>query len=207
MATVLKNTFEMIVSEKGLVNGKNQYVPRGKVAVPYPTLEDLDITAIVKETTEEGFPIYQEEKHNFLFDALLAAVRASARNKLTIVNGVVQCKEGLNIADTLESLMEAGTAGGNGKALQDIRDFVNAFRAYMATTGKSSGVQAAVVAFADKPATISLVEDASKREKIAAYVGDFVATISEEDAARWNRRITQIADACSNESVLDAEDF
>lgn len=207
MATELKNTFEMVVSEKGVVNGKNQYVPRGKVTVHYPTLSDFGYEAEVKEQTEEGFPVYVKESDNFLFSSLLAAVRANARNKIEIVNGVVQCKEGLSIADTLEALMEAGTAGGNGKALQDIRDFVNAVRAYMVSLGKSTAVVNGVVGFCDKPATIAIIEDVSKKAKIEAYLSDFVATITDDDATRWAKRITLISEMCNAGSVLDAEDF
>lgn len=200
----LTNSFEMVVSEK--VNGK--YAPRGKVTVFYPTLADFGLDASIKEQTEEGFPVYSDDKNDWLFSALLAAVRANARNKIEIVNSNVQCKDGLSIADTMEALIEGGTAGGNGgKALQDIRDFINAFKAHMAKSGKSSNVQAAVVAFAQRPDTIGLVEDADKRAKISAYVADFVATVSEEDATRWNRRIMQIADMCEASSALDAEDF
>ena len=199
----MNSSFEMVVSEKE--NGK--YVPRGKVAVFYPTLADLNVlNATIKETSEDGFPVYADDLHAYTFDAVLAAVKANARNKLEVVNGTVRLKDGLQIAETTEQLLESG-GGNNGAALQAIRDFLAAAKAYLATTGKSSGVQAAVLAFFTKPDTLALVDDISKREKVRQYLADFVSTITTEQATAWQRRIEAIDAQCDAVSALDSADF
>jgi len=200
----MSNSFEMVVSEKE--GGK--YVPRGKVAVFYPTLADLNvINATVKETSEDGFPIYSDDLHQWMFDSCLASTKAAARNKLEVVSGVVRLKDGLAIAETTEQLLESG-GGNNGAALQAIRDFLAAAKAWLATTGKSSGVQAAVLAFWTRVDTIALIEDRAKKEKIQQYLALFVETITVEQATAWQRRIEAIDAMCSSaDNALDSADF
>jgi len=191
----------MVVSEK--VNGK--YAPRGSVAVFYPTLADIGFTAEVKEVSEEGFPVYADDLAQFTFDAVLAATKANARNKLEIVAGKVQLKEGCSIPETTEQLLESG--GNTGAALAINREFLAAAKAFLATTGKSVAIQTAVLGFFRQTDTIGLVEDTAKREKIRGYLQDFIGTLSDEQLAKFAKRIEAIDNACDAVSALDDENF
>lgn len=206
MATMTKS-FDMVVSEKEVVNGKSQYVAKGKVAVHYPTLNELNIpNAVIKGESEEGFPLYEDGLHNYIQDAILAAVKANARNKLAVVNGVVGLKDGTTLPTTTEQLLESG-GGNSGAALAAIREFLAAAKAWLATTGKSIAIQTQVFEFFRQPATISLIEDEKKRDRVRAYLTDFAATLSAEQLTSWNKRMTMIDEACSTISALDDENF
>lgn len=197
----LINSFKMVVSEKE--GGK--YVPRGEVEVFYPILADLNISGEVKEKSDEGFPVYADDLHQYVFDGVLAAVKAAARNKLEVVNGKVRLKDGLSIASTTEQLLESG--GNNGAALAAIREFLTAAKDFLTKTGKSQAVQAAILGFFNKPDTIALVEDAAKREKIRGYLLDFMQTATAEQAGKWARRAEVINAACDAACALDDADF
>jgi len=205
MAT-MTNSFDMVVSEKELVAGKNQYVAKGKVAIYYPTLADLNIpNAQIKGKSDDGFPIYEDDLHTLVQDAVIAMVKSNARNKLTVSNGVVGLKEGASLPTTTEQLLESG--GNSGAALQAIRDFLAAAKAWLATTGKSLPIQQQVYEFFKQPATISLIEDDKKRDRVRAYMTDFAATLSAEKLTAWNKRLTAIDEACSTVSALDDAEF
>lgn len=198
----LTNSFQMVVSEK--VSGK--YQPRGEVQVFYPTLADMGfLEAEVKETSEDGFPVYASDLAQFTFDGILAAVKANARNKLEIVNSKVQLKEGCSIPDSTEALLESG--GNNGAALAINREFLAAAKAFLANSGKSAAIQAAVLGFFRQVDTIALVEDAGKREKIRGYLQDFASTLNDADLAKFAKKLETIDNACDAVSALDDEEF
>lgn len=203
----MTKSFNMIVSEKEKdASGVGKYVPRGSVEVFYPTLEDMGLTSPVKEYSEEGFPVYADDKAQFVFDGLLAAVKANARNKLEVVNGTVKLKEGLTIPDTTEALLESG-GGNTGAALAAIREFNAAFKAFMAKSGKSVAIQAAVCNFMANPATISIVQDTEKKEKIRNYLLSFAETITSEQATAWAKRMELINSNCDSISALEDANF
>lgn len=198
MAT-LNNSFKMSVSEK--LNGK--YVERGVVIVPYPLLTDMGLDAEVKETSEDGFPVYSNDLHQFTFEALLASIKAAARNKLQIVNGVVGLKDGCTIAATTEALLESG--GNNGAALAAMRAFNEAFKAWANTLGKKESIVSALCMFMRQPDTIALADE-DKRERILGYLTDFVGTLTVEQRTQWARRITQISEMCESSPNLDDDE-
>ena len=129
-------SYKMEVSKKE--NGA--YVRQGEIEVYYPLLNELGLSVEAEKNDEEGFPIYTDEKVQYVFDAVLAAVKAQARNKL--VSGTATLKPGLSIASTVEELLESG--GNKGDALAAVREFLAAFKAWLPKTGKSEKVQAAV---------------------------------------------------------------
>lgn len=205
MATNLTNSFKMVVSEKGLVDGKTAYVARGSVDVFYPLLADLGLVAEIKATSEEGFPLYADERAQLAFDALLAMVKSAARNKLTIVNGAVALKENATIATTLEQLLESGS-GNSGLALQQRREFLALAKAFLATTGKSQKIQEAVYGFMASPDTLALIDD-DKKARTAVYLVDFVSSLTPEQRNTYARRINAIDEACNATSALDDAEY
>lgn len=192
-------SFNMVVSKKEEVAGKPQYVEQGKVEIFYPLLADFGVEAEQKEDDEEGFPVYADAKMQYAFDAILAAVKAQARNKL--VSGTATLKDGQTIAATLEALLESNTAN-RGDALAAVREMLAAFKAWLATTGKKEAVQAAVYSLAANKTGLSL-QTADKKEKFMGYVTDFAQTLTPAQAERFTKPLAAVAEAATGGDPLD----
>ncbi len=187
-------SYQMEVSQKE--NGA--YVAKGKIEVFYPTLDELGLNITAEKEDDEGFPVYSDEKVQYVFDAVLAAVKAQARNKL--VSGTATLKPGLSIASSVEELLESG--GNKGDALAAVREFLAAFKAWLPKTGKSEKVQAAVYELARNKASVMLQAD-DKKQKFAQYLADFAQTLTEEQAARFTRPLLALNEACEAGDALD----
>lgn len=196
------NKYTMIVSKKEEVtaaNGekKNEYVKKGEVEVFYPLLSELGFDVAPEKNDDDGFPVYKDEKAQYVFDAVLAAVKSAARNKL--VTGTATLKPGLSIASTIEELIEGGNKG---DALAATREFLAAFKAFLPSTKKSEKVQAAVYDLAKNKAGLSLQPD-DKKAKFLVYITDFTATLNAEQATRFERALTALEEACTAGDALD----
>ena len=191
-------SYLMEVSKKEEVNGVQQYVKQGEVEVFYPLLSELGIDIEPKEFDKDGFPVYSDERVQYVFDGILAAVKAQARNRL--VSGTATLKPGLAIASTVEELLESG--GNKGDALAAVREFLNAFKAWLPKTGKSEKVQAAVYELARNKAAVSIQSD-EKKEKFGKYLTDFAETLTEEQAVRFSRPLLALNDACQAGNALE----
>jgi len=187
-------SYNMEVSKKE--NGA--YVKQGEVEVFYPLLNELGLDIEADKMDEEGFPIYSDEKVQYVFDAVLSAVKAQARNRL--ISGTASLKPGLAIASTVEELLESG--GNKGDALAAVREFLAAFKAWLPKTGKSEKVQAAVYELARNRASVAMQPD-DKKAKFSNYLADFADTLNEEQAARFSRPLLALNDACEAGDALD----
>jgi len=187
-------SYQMEVSKK--VDGA--YVAQGKIEVFYPLLNELGMNVEAAKNDEEGFPVYADEKVQYVFDAVLAAVKAAARNKL--ISGTATLKAGLSIASTVEELLESG--GNKGDALAAVREFLVAFKAWLPKTGKSEKVQAAVYDLARNRSGLAMQPD-EKKEKFSKYLSDFAETLTEEQAARFSRPLIALGEACEAGDALD----
>jgi hypothetical protein len=174
------------------------YVKQGEVEVFYPLLNELGLDIEADKMDEEGFPIYSDEKVQYVFDAVLSAVKAQARNRL--ISGTASLKPGLAIASTVEELLESG--GNKGDALAAVREFLAAFKAWLPKTGKSEKVQAAVYELARNRASVAMQPD-DKKAKFSNYLADFADTLNEEQAARFSRPLLALNDACEAGDALD----
>ena len=190
-------SYNMEVSKKAEVDGKSQYVAQGKVEVFYPLLTELGFNVEPKSFDDDGFPVYSDDKAQWCFDAILAAVKAAARNKL--VAGTAQLKPGLSIASTLEELIEGGNKS---EALAANREFLAAFKAWLPSTKKSEKVQAAVFDLAKNKAGLSLQPD-DKKTKFLVYLTDFAKTLTAEQSARFERALVALEDAAQAGDALD----
>ena len=188
-------SYDMEVSMKDEATGK--YVSQGKVRVFYPLLSELGFAVEPEKFDTDDFPIYKDEKAQYVFDAVLAAVKAAARNKLVAKTATL--KPGLSIASTIEELLEGGNKG---YALAATREFLSAFRAWLPSTKKSEKVQAAVYDLAKNRAGLSLQPD-DKKAKFLVYLTDFVKTITDEQAARFERAMIALEDAAQQGDALD----
>lgn len=192
-------SFKMVVSKKEEVAGKPQYVKQGEVEIFYPLLSDFGIGAEVKETDEEGFPVYADAKMQYAFDAVLAAVKAQARNKL--VSGTATLKDGQSIASTLDALLETNTAN-RGDALAAVREMLAAFKLFLSKTGKKEVVQTAVYSLAANKPGLSL-QSAEKKGKFLVYLADFAGTLSAEQADRFAKPLAALEEAATTGDPLD----
>lgn len=190
------NSFNMVVSKKE--DGK--YVEQGKVAVFYPTLKELGLSVEASKQDEEGFPVYDDEKVQFVFDAVLSAVKAQARNKL--VSGTAKLKDGLTIAETVEALLESG-GGNKGEALAIVREMLAAFKAWLPTTGKSAAVQEAVLGLASNRKALALQTDDKKAKFAETYLAGFASSLTPEQAARFERPLVALEEAAASGDALD----
>lgn len=187
-------SFTMEVSKKE----GGAYVKQGEIQIFYPLLSELGLSVEPEKMDEEGFPVYADEKVQYVFDAVLAAVKAQARNRL--VSGTATLKPGLAIASTVEELLESG--GNKGDALAAVREFLAAFKAWLPKTGKSEKVQAAVYELARNKSAVSIQSD-EKKEKFSKYLTDFAETLDEAQATRFSRPLIALGEACAPGDVLD----
>lgn len=192
-------SYQMVVSKKEEVKGVVQYVEQGKIEVFYPLLSDLGFSVEPTKDDEEGFPVYEDSKAQYAFDAVLAAVKAAARNKLK--PGTATLKDGASIASTLEELLEGGGAN-RGDALAAVREMLAAFKTWLPSTGKKETVQAAVYDLAANRGGLKL-QTADRKQKFLGYLSDFAETLNEAQAARFERPLKALEECCE---AVDAAD-
>lgn len=201
----------MIVSETVGAKGNRERKPVGSVEIHTPTLTEIaKIIVDAKETgkdEKDGLPIYDTAEANWVFGAIHANVKAQARNKLEIVNGTVVLKEGLSIADNVTALSEEGLRGGNGEGLAIVREAKAAFGTWVATLGKTPATEAYIVTmFGNRQALATQPND--RKERIAKYVEEFAATLTDEQLDRFTRPLEAVSAACvALASIEDATDF
>ena len=199
-------SFNMEVSKKE--NGA--YVKQGDVTVFYPTLDEMGLdvqpTKFVKQDKDgkdieaaDGFPLYSDEKVQYVFDAVLAAVKASARNKL--VSGTVTLKPDNKIAETIEELIAA--AERNGAALALRREFFSALKDALPTVaaGKSQAFYAQLYDIIQNVKGIA-AQSPARKALINQTVADFAATLSEEKLTAYARIIASIEEQLDAASEL-----
>ena len=197
---------EIEVNKKG-ASGK--YEPVGKVDIFCPTLEEFGLTAEVAvdkdgaAMEEDGLPVYKADAINWLQGAVLAAVKAQARNRL--VSGTATLKDGAAIADTLEALIAEGERGaGSAAALAAIRELKTKFGAYVAGLGKSAAAQTLLTTLFGNKTALAMQSEANK-QKMAGYISSFAETLEAEALASGQRYLQSLLDNC--EGVVEAEDF
>lgn len=109
----------------------NKYSKVGDVTIHVPTLACFNIQAEQAKDKEgallvdDGLPVYTTDEANWLQGAILAQVKAQARNKL--VSGSAELKPGAKIATNFAELTAEGDRAGNGAALQAIRELKTLF--------------------------------------------------------------------------------
>ena len=190
-------SYNMEISKQEVIDGVNQYTKIGSVEVFYPLLSELGFSIDPDSEDKDGFPVYKDEKADFTFNAVLAAVKAAARNKLVAKTATL--KPGLSIASTIEELLEGGNKG---DFLAATREFLAAFKVWLPSTKKSEKVQAAVFDLAKNKAGLTLQPD-DKKAKFLVYLTDFAATLSTEQSARFERAMIALEDAAQQGDALD----
>lgn len=189
-------------------NGQNTRERLGDVIIHVPLVSDLVSEAkqaVVDGKpafTDDGLPVYERDQDNWLQTAIVAQVKAQARNKL--VPKTLDLRDGATIATDWEGLT-AENVGGGAIHLQLIREVKALFSAWVGTLGKSQGAQAKIVG-AFNNLEVLKVADAVSKDKILGYVSDFVETLSADDQAKYNKYLTKVAEVATSEAI-EADDF
>lgn len=194
---------QMDVSKK--VNGK--FAKQGEVAITVPVLADVlaFVASPIKkddkgaEIVEDGLPVYEDDKANWLQSAMLAAIKAQARNKL--VSGTATLKDGNTIPTDWEGILAEGVRGG-GEALAIAREAKAAFQEWMAKQGKSEAATNAVCGlFANRQAL--QLQSATNKGKVKAYVESFAESLSEEALERISKPVEAVLAACEDTAEVE----
>ena len=186
--------FKMEVSKK--VNGAYESV--GFVEVHYPLLAELGFNVTPASFDTDNLPVYTDDKAQYVFDSVFASVKANARNKL--VSGSVSLKDGLKIAETIEELLAVGER--NGAALQNLRDLLAKFKAWLPATGKDTKTQQALYDLVSNRKALALASDVVKG-KVQNYIATFAESLTDADVETYGRILTALDDACQSVDALD----
>jgi hypothetical protein len=194
---------QMDVSKK--VNGK--FAKQGEVTITVPTLADVIafVTSPIKkdekgvEIVEDGLPVYEDDKANWVQSAILAAVKAQARNKL--VSGTATLKEGNTIPTDWDGLLAEGVRGG-GEALAIAREAKNLFAEWMAKQGKSEAATNAVVGLFSNRQALAL-QSATNKGKVKAYVESFAESLDEAALERITKPVEAVLAACEDTAEVE----
>ena len=183
------------VSQK--VNGA--FAKVGEMTVHVPLLADCMafINAEQKKdekgqlVEEEGLPVYTDDRANWLQGAILAMVKAQARNKLVPKTATV--KDGLKIAETWEELTAEGVRDGAGLAIA--RECKAAFGEWLAKQGLSEKASATLnILFGNRDAL--MLQTNGIKGKTKARVESFAESLEPEILEKFTRPITRVLEAC-----------
>lgn len=191
------------VSKK--INGK--FVKQGEVQITVPLLADAMafINSPIKkddkgqEVDEDGIPIYEDDKANWLQGAMLAAIKAQARNKL--VSGTATLKDGLSIPTDWDGILAEGVRGG-GEALAIAREAKAAFAEWMAKQGKSEAATQTVVTLFSNKQALALQSETNKG-KVKAYVEAFAESLEAAALERFEKPISSVIEICETATEAD----
>lgn len=206
----------MVVSKKVVnpVTKEGEYREVGKVAIPVFSLAEFGLAtpAALTDTqraeaikapgidadNDDGLDMYADASVQFVYDAVVAATKADARNKL--VSGTANLKAGNTIAQTVAELIAKAERSGAALALN--RDFLTSFSTYLAAqSGKSAAVQAIYNGMVKVRASITLSTEARKQGLIH-QLEQYINHATVEDAAKYTNIINTLGDLCQADVAL-----
>lgn len=209
MAEIIKNeagfaTSKIEVSKKHPTTGK--YEKQGEVTIFVPTLDLFGLQAEVKEVGDDGLPVYADRKLDYLFSAVLAAVKAKARNSL--VSGTAELKAGVTIPADFDALLAEAERGGGAEALAVVRDLKAQMANWISNVQKkSAGTSKLVTDLFGNRNALSLQSDANK-EKMKGYIAGFAEWLGDENVElleKGQKYLESLIAAASTE--VSTEDF
>lgn len=169
----LAAAIQMAVSKNVDKGGKTVRENVGSIELYSPTLAAFGInvepTGADKDT---GELTYANLDHQWLYSAILAAVKSNARNKLA--PGSTSVKAGTKLPTTLEELVTPSE--NTSTVLADRRALFDYFKGFLATLEKPENVKRLLISFLEKPELLG-VQPADKRAQIKPYFEQFGQTI------------------------------
>lgn len=188
------------------VNGK--FVKLAEHSIYVPTLKDVASYVAGaevkveegKEVMEDGLPVFTSDQANWVQAAILAYVKADARNKMTPKTGVL--KEGKKIAETWEELTAEGIRDGAGLALA--REFKEAFKEWVGTQGLNEVAANTLITLVSNRAALTLQQTGTKA-KVKARLEGFAEALDEEKLSKFMKPMEAAMAACDADAAN--EDF
>ena len=144
-----------------------------------------------KDAEEDGLPVFVDDRMNWLYGAVYAAVKAQARNKLQ--PGTATLKDNNKIATNWDELIAEGVRDGAG--LKIARECKDAFKEWVAKQGLSEAASNTLVTLFGNKAALQLQSQGTK-DKVKARILAFGESLSEEDAEKFNRPVSSVLEAC-----------
>ncbi len=190
-----------VISEtvKG-ADGKGERKEIGKVDFLVPTLDEFGITGEIKRDEKTNELSYTDAKLNWLYNACIAAARATLSGKLEPKS--VKFKEGHSTWTDFAGMI--ATSGNRGAALELRRNFLAAFSAFVLKLGKSEKWSGAMIAFASKSQALANTT-AGNKAVFSDKLNEFFDTLAEADKVRFQGIIGELAKVASGEEI-DLED-
>lgn len=191
----MSHTIKMEVSKTVEVAGQAKRESIGFLELYAPTLEELGFEykpASTDETT--GELVYEDKVAAFLYNAVLAATKANARNKLDPKAPTLALRPGATLPANLEELVTP-TVSNKGQALAERRALIESFKEWAHSLAKPDALKAALVMLFDKPDNLAL-QDADKRAKIKPYFEEFGNSVAERLTDWQANYISGVLDQC-----------
>lgn len=212
-----KHKFTMELSEKvTLPGGKKKHKKVGEASIPTPVLDDFGIQAkqaVWDETDEKqgkvkgepafenGIPIYDDPKMDWLQNAILFRVSANSRNKFT--KGAL--KAGASIPDDFDSLTAETARSGEALALR--REAKASFETYLHKLNKKAPtVQMLGELFFNSSKVLASAGE-KYVEALSKYVGEWIDTLEDASKTRFAPKIQELQESINNaQSASDLDD-
>jgi len=199
-AGFVQSTIE--ISKKNAATSKHEKV--GEVTIYVPPLALFGLDSKIKSYGDDGLPIYEDDKADWLFAAAVAAVKAKARNSL--VSGTADLKPDTVIPADFEQLLAEGQRGG--EALAAVRDLKKALDVWLATESKkSTAAQDKIRVYFSSRQGLS-VQPMDVKERMVSYITTFSEWLAEKDLAlleRGAKYLGSLIEVCAAED--EATDF
>ena len=154
----------------------------------------------VLSVDDDGLPVYDSDPANWIFSAVVGAVKMQARNKL--ISGKADLKDGSSIAIDWAGLCAEG--GNNGAALAALRDCNAEFAKYVGTLGKKESTAMTIITMFKNRDALDL-QGATMKGKMKDYVTNFALTLSDADQERYDSPLSKVLATCDKVTV-DPED-
>lgn len=179
---------------------KGENVKVGDVAYFVPELEAFGVQGPEQDSLDDdGLPIYKDARHNWLYAAVLNAVKVNIRNKL--VSGTASWKEGATAPTNLEALMAEGQ-GQTGEALKRIAELKRKWAEWVAGLKKSSAAEKMLRGYFASADNLALQTQTNK-DKFLAYLTDFIGTQEEGYLVSNQRYLDSLLTACKSDVAAD----
>lgn len=193
----------------------------GHAMVPYPSLSDFGIQAkqAVDEKTkqpavgEDGIPVYEDAKHDWLQQAIASAVAARVRNYFT---GTIKAKPEKEDADALLTV-DAGKqlpvdfdtltaeSARSGEALKLRREAKADFETFLQSQNKKANVVTALGELFYNSSRVLSSASPKYVEALGMHAENWIKGLSEEKKARFAPKITELNESLN--AALEADEL
>lgn len=153
----------------------------------------------VEVVDDDGIPVYASDEANWVQAAIIAAVKAQARNKLN--PGTATVKDGLKIPETWAELCAEGQRG-QGEGLAILREVKAAFAEWLKLQNISEAAQNTLNTLFGNKAALAVQQKGTK-DKVKARVEAFASTLADNLVERFERPLQSVIDACDAAAEAD----